>query len=228
MQGRREVAGAPGEICLSVGADGPAEFSAQVQLKTDQNATGVPDAEQPFTIAAVLHAFTTTGRLGTTPDGSWETHWHEPVGSAVAAHLPPGGASARFVLAFDHPEVRFGQGRRWTRRYAARGSGSAVGLAADSHARADAWLAAIDDWHGRTIDRLVGAGWSRRVAGCVVNELSLVTALGTAGWTARCPGTSRPATRCWTAPSTSACWRASTRATSTTTPATCGTTRSPP
>jgi non-lysosomal glucosylceramidase len=186
VQGRREVqsrevTGRAEEICLSVTADTGVQFSAQTQFKTDQNATGVPDAEQPFTIAAVLHAFTTTGRLGVTPDGSWEAHWHEPVGSAVAAHLPPGGSTARFVLAFDAPTVRFGQGRRWMRRYAARPGEqrTAVGLAADAHARADTWLAAIDDWHVRTLDGLAAAGWSPRVAGCVVNELGLVTALGT-------------------------------------------------
>jgi non-lysosomal glucosylceramidase len=181
-QGRRGVVAEPGEICLSVSGDAAATFTSHVQFKTDQNATGVPPAEQPFTIAAVLHAFTTTGRLGTTPDGSWEAHWHEPVGSAVAAHVPPGGGAARFVLAFDHPTVRFGQGRRWTRRYAAQDGerATAVGLAAAAHKQADAWLVAIDDWHVRTLDGMTAAGWSPRVAGCVVNELGLVTALGTA------------------------------------------------
>jgi non-lysosomal glucosylceramidase len=187
-QGRRGVAGSDGAICLSVTAGAGAQFSAQAQFKTEQNATGVPDTEQPFTIAAVRHAFATTGRLGTTPDGSWEAHWHEPIGSAVAAHLPSGGGQARFVLAFDQPEVRFGQGRRWTRRHAARGVGTAVDLAVDAHARADTWLARIDDWHVGTLDGLAAAGWSPRVAGCVVNELGLVTALGTAWVDGTAPG----------------------------------------
>lgn len=190
VQGRRDIGGPGGEICLSVTAGAGAAFSAQVQFKTDQNATGVPPAEQPFTIGAVRHAFATTGRLGTTPDGSWEAHWHEPVGSAVAAHLPAGGGAARFVLAFDQPTVRFGQGRCWTRRYAAdgRAPGSAVALAEAAHARADAWLAAIDDWHERTLGQLTAAGWSARVGGCVVNELGLVTALGTAWVDGTAPG----------------------------------------
>jgi non-lysosomal glucosylceramidase len=201
VQGRREaVTGAEtGEICLSVTGDPAAQYSAQVQFKTDQNATGVAPAEQSFTIAAVLHAFTSTGRLGATPDGSWEAHWHEPIGSAVAAHLlagaAPGGRSARFVLVFDRPTVRFGQGRCWTRRYAARDGRrrTAVELAAVAHAGADARLADIDDWHARTLDRLTAAGWSARVAGCVVNELGLVTALGTAWVDGTVPGHEPPA-----------------------------------
>lgn len=182
VQGRRAVpAGDEGEVCLSVSGDVDA-FSHQAQFKTDQNATGTPEAEQLFTIASVLHGFSTTGRLGVLPDGSWEAHWHEPIGSAVAGHVLAGreAASFRFVLAFDWPHVRFGQGRRWTRRYAAGSSPTALGLAVSAHERADDWLRAIDEWHVTTTRRLTAAGWSPKVAGCVVNELGLVTALGTA------------------------------------------------
>jgi uncharacterized protein (DUF608 family) len=185
VQGRRTAPAGDehgGEVCLSVSGDADA-FSHQTQFKTDQNATGTPETAQVFTIAAVLHQFSMTGRLGQTPDGSWEAHWHEPVGSAVAAHVTRGreAASFRFVLAFDWPQVRFGQGRRWTRRYAATGAEhTALGLATLAHERADDWLEAIDEWHDRATQRLTAAGWPPKVAGCVVNELGLVTALGTA------------------------------------------------
>lgn len=182
------------EVCLSVTGPGDA-FSRQVQYQTGQHATGVPEAEQHFTLGAVRHGFATTGRLGTTPDGSWPAHWHEPVGSAVAAHFRPGGAAAdaRFVLAFDWPEVRFGAGRTWQRRYSAGDTGPmAMELAITAHQQADEWLSAIDAWHERTLARLMGAGWSPAVAGGVVNELGLVTALGTAWVAGTAPGHEPP------------------------------------
>lgn len=190
VQSRRVAVGTGGEVCLSVTGD-TERFSRQVQFKTDQNAVGRPAEEQPFTIGAVRHAFATTGRLGTTPDGSWEAHWHEPVGSAVAAHLPPGSqpARARFVVTFDWPHVRFGQGRRWTRRHAGR---SALDLARTAHERSDDRLAAVDEWQVATLAGLTAAGWSPEVAGCVVNELGLVTALGTAWVDGNPPGHEPP------------------------------------
>ncbi len=173
------------QVCVSV--DGPPdechEFTLQAQFKTDQNATGVPESQQAFTIGAVSHTFATTGRLGVTPDGTWPAHWHEPVGSAVAGHLAAGrdSASLRFALGFDWPTITFGSGRGWRRRYAAPADApNAVDLAARAHRDADTWLTAIDDWHEQVLERMVGAGWSPPVAGCVVNELGLVPALGSA------------------------------------------------
>ncbi len=175
-----------GEVCLGVTGDAET-YSRQVQFKTDQNATGVPASEQPYTLGAVRHAFTTTGRLGTTPDGSWPAHWHEPVGSAVAAHAVAGKTRVRlrFVLALDWPHVRFGQGRSWLRRTAAvrewrnESLPDALGLAVQAQQNADSWLEAIDAWHDDTLQDLTAQGWPEPVAGCVVNELGLVTALGT-------------------------------------------------
>ncbi|PSL08394.1 uncharacterized protein (DUF608 family) [Haloactinopolyspora alba] len=173
----------PGQqVCLSVTGDAD-EFTRQVQFKTDQNATGVPESRQVFTLGAVRHGFATTGRLGITPDGSWSAHWHEPVGSAVAGHVRAGrdSAAVRFAVAFDWPAVRFGAGRTWRRHYAAGDERpSAVELATRAHQHGDEWLGAIDEWHRRTLGRVTAAGWSAPVAGCVVNELGLVSALGSA------------------------------------------------
>ncbi|AYY13601.1 hypothetical protein EF847_13740 [Actinobacteria bacterium YIM 96077] len=185
----------PRSVCVSAG--GSADwFSRQVQFKTDQNATGVPDEEQYFTIGAIAHTFATTGRLGVTPDGSWPAHWHEPIGSAVAAHTGAGRsrAGARFVVAFDWPRVRFGAGRTWRRRYAATGSPpTAIELAVTAHRSATRWLATIDAWHEDTLRRLERAGWSPSVAGCVVNELGLLGALGSAWVDGTLPGHEQPA-----------------------------------
>lgn len=188
-----------GEVCVAVRGDAGASYSRHVQFKTDQNATGTAEHRQPHTFAAVRHAFDTSGRLDSAaPDGSWAAHWHEPVGSAVAAHHPGGRAHGRgavrtrFVVAFDWPDVVFGQGRAWRRRYAVTGRepassastadeppADAEALAAYAHEHADAWLAAADTWHRDRLDALTRAGWPDRVAGCVLNETNLLTALGT-------------------------------------------------
>lgn len=175
-----------GEVCLSVTGDAET-YSRQVQFKTDQNATGVPDHEQAYTLAAVRHAFATIGALGVTPDGSWPAHWHEPVGSAVAGHVDADRVRARlrFVLTFDWPLVRFGRGRAWWRAEAAARSRRAervpdgLALARRAHSAADGWLDAVDSWHADVLADLTSRGWPEPVAGCVVNELGLATALGT-------------------------------------------------
>lgn len=181
--GPRDVSG---EVCVAVTGDADG-YSRQVQYRTGQATTGLPDAEEHFTLGAVRHGFATTGQLGVTPDDSWRAHWHEPIGSAVAAHLTAGRrhARTRFVLASDWPYVRFGEGRCWIRRYAAlrQRAGQpvpdATALARYALDRADQWLTGIDEWHERTLSALTSRGWSGRVAGCVVNELGLVSSLGT-------------------------------------------------
>lgn len=182
LQTRRPVVPGPedvsGDVAVTVGGDAEA-YGRQVQFLLQPNATGVPPGEQHYTLGAVVEAFRETGRLGATPDGSWEAHWHEPVGSALSAHAAAGRPRlhVRFAVAFDWPVVRFGAGRRWHR---ARTAGSAAGLAERAQHEADAWLAGIDAWHESTLGELERAGWAAPVAGCVVNELNLVTSLGSA------------------------------------------------
>lgn len=167
-----------GDVALTVAGDADS-YGRQVQFQLRPNATGVPPHEQHYTLDAVVEAFRATGRLGTTPDASWEAHWHEPVGSALSAHGDAGRPRlhARFAVAFDWAVVRFGAGRRWHR---ARTAGSAADLADRAVRDADAWLRSVDRWHAATLGDLEGAGWPVPVAGCVVNELNLVTSLGSA------------------------------------------------
>lgn len=172
-----------GDVAVTVAGDAD-EFTSQSQFRLEPLATGAPPVEQNYTLDAVVDAFRRTGRLGVTPDGSWDAHWHEPVGSAVAAHLASGPARARlrFVLAFDWPTVRFGQGRCWRRKYTAQVRGvdsCAVAMAGRAHRQADQWLADVDRWHTSTLGSMTAAGWAPQVAGCVVNELNLVVSLGT-------------------------------------------------
>lgn len=179
-----------GDVAVSVGGDADS-FTQQTQFRLSPMETGVPSYQQVYTLDAVVDSFRGTGRLGAQPDGSWDAHWHEPVGSAVAAHFGSGRQQARtrFALALDWPVVRFGQGRCWTRKSAAHRSDEeqgvsqgrhAVAMTEQAHREADRWLTELDQWHVATLDRLTDAGWSPEVAGCVVNELNLVTSLGTA------------------------------------------------
>ena len=186
VQSRSRAVGEPEDMCgdVAVTLAGEADsFTQQTQFRLNPLATGVPSHHQAYTLDAVVDTFRQSGRLGVSADGSWEAHWHEPVGSAVAAHFGQGRQEAhvRFVLAFDWPVVRFGQGRCWTRKSAAqlRGDRSAVALAERAHDEADGWLADVERWHASALTVLTEAGWSAEVAGCVVNELNLVTALGT-------------------------------------------------
>lgn len=166
-----------GQVCVS--AHTPlASCSRHVQHKADQNATGVPEHQQPYTFAAVQHTFDTTGRLDT-DDGSWSAHWHEPIASAVATHHTQvgNGCHARFVVAFDWPDVVFGSGRTWRRGHA--GFADAEAIATHAQHNADDWLTRIDAWHEERTAALTQAGWPDHVAGCVLNETGLVTSLGT-------------------------------------------------
>ncbi|MQA02864.1 MAG: hypothetical protein GEV07_09130 [Streptosporangiales bacterium] len=180
VQSRERVADEPQDVCGDVAlvAGGTAgDYTRQVQFLLHPLETGVPDAEQLYTLDAVVAAFAETGRLGVTPDDSWQAHWHEPIGSAVAAHAEAGRPHllARFAVAFDWPTVKFGAGRPWRRGAAAQ---PASDVAARALAEADDWLGRLDAWHTAALGEL--AGWSDEVAGCVVNELNLVTSLGTA------------------------------------------------
>lgn len=194
VQSRRPAVAVPEDVCgdvaLAVAGDGES-FSRQVQFSLYPLPTGEPPTEQDFTFDAVYEAFRRTGRLGVTPDSSWPAHWHEPVGSAVAAHVAGGRSHARvrFVLAFDWPVVRFTAGRCWYRRYARNDAGAAE-LAARALRDADSWLAAADSWQQATLAELA-AGWSDRVAGCLVNEVNLAVSLGTA-WVDGNPDGHRP------------------------------------
>ena len=182
VQARTSAADAHRRQSVAVAVAGTAsDYSVQQQFRLTPMATGVPDEEQAYTLDGVYDAFVRTGRLAVTPDASWEAHWHEPIGSAVAAHTGEGRGHShtRFVVAFDWAEVEFGMGRRWTRRYAAQRATDAVALAGVGLDQGDEWLAAIDASQDATLERLTQAGWSPAVAGCVVNELNLAVSLGT-------------------------------------------------
>src|SRR5690606_1884006 len=70
--------------------------------------------------------------------------------------------------------VSVAAGRTWRRPTA----GAAVDVAYRARHEADGWLRRIDDWHEAVLDEL--GDWPDHVAGCVVDELGLVTSLGTA------------------------------------------------
>jgi len=99
--------------------------------------------------------FATHGRL---PDAkpsaapSPNSSSSSPGGAALAATLalaPGERRSVRFALAWDLPQVEFGAGRRWWKRYTrqwGRSGSRAVDLARHALAEAPAWRGAIEAW----------------------------------------------------------------------------------
>lgn len=82
-----------------------AGLSYQVSAKADQNETGVPYPDQPFTLAHLEQQLQRHGELPN-DTASWSAHWHEPLVSAVSARFgrQTGYVSlcTRFALRADH------------------------------------------------------------------------------------------------------------------------------
>lgn len=169
-----------GEVVLSAQAT-EAELSFHLTAKANQNETGVPYSEQPYTLAWLESQLLESGRFSN-DDTQWHAHWHEPLMSAIAARFQQPGA-VTFGITLDWPRVRFGQGRLWWRAYTKEyGQSGRVGstLADTAHARLPAWLAQIDQWQ-RSVLPPVEAAWSVKVAGAIVNEYWSIPA-GSAVW----------------------------------------------
>ena len=141
--------------------------------------------------AALWAAFAEHGRVAP-PGEPWvagggfsEFPAARPVGAVAArAALAPGEArTLDLVLAWDLPVIRFGQGRRWRRHYAARWGAegrSAGAIAAHALSRADAWSEAVDRFHADALDRL---DLPAEAAHLPLNELYMLTD-GLTVWTA--------------------------------------------
>ncbi len=168
-----------GTVMIS-GQTSDAELNFQVSAKANQNETGVPYAEQPYTLACLEETLRQDGRL---PDDTrnWSAHWHEPLVSAINARFGPNGGAVNFAVTMDWPLTRFGQGRLWRKAYTARwGSESenTLGIAKAALADRKEGLERLEHWHRSVLARL--ADWPDRVAGAVINELHTLVAAGSA------------------------------------------------
>ena len=141
--------------------------------------------------AALWEGFAAEGRVAA-PGGPWvagggfsEFPAGVPVGALAArVALAPGEArTIDLALVWDLPVIRFGQGRRWRRHYAARWGAegrSARAIAAHALARAEAWSEAVDRFHDEALGRL---DLPDEAAHLAVNELYMLTD-GLTVWTA--------------------------------------------
>lgn len=190
VQGQRrfERSDMSGQVVVSARSDSAA-LSFRASSKANQNATGVPDRQQRWTLAELEERLHRDGQLDNDAT-TWSAHWHEPLVSAACARLDGPGAGVTFALTLDLPLTRFGQGRLWRKAYTRDwGAGAEHSLALARHALdSDAgWRAAIDRWQTAALAELTPR-LAERTAGALVNELNLVTGLGTA-WLA---GPDRP------------------------------------
>jgi non-lysosomal glucosylceramidase len=113
--------------------------------------------------------FATDGRLDNAdgPSGAGSN-----AAVAVTTTLAPGERrSVRFAIAWDHPMVEFGAGRRWWKRYTrtwGRSGERAWDLAAQALERADVWRSAIEKWQAPILDDPERPGWYKSA---LFNEL---------------------------------------------------------
>lgn len=172
-----------GEVGLSARSD-TGRLSVHLTVKANQNETGTPYAEQPYTLAWLEQQWLEKGHFNDDTT-QWTAHWHEPLLSALSAEFTAPG-SVTFALTFDWPEVRFGQGRRWWRAYTdtfGRDGRQSAAIAEEAFTNLPAWLRSIDDWQRATLAGIQSTKneWTDRTAGAILNENWSIAA-GAAAW----------------------------------------------
>ncbi len=172
-----------GEVAVySPGAQGPPRTSGRASVeaccKAQGNTIDRPPEQQAHTLAWMEDQFRQHGTLPET-GLSWTAHWDEALCSAVSRgeEIPPGESRCfTFIIAFDIPIVRFGDGRHWYRKHTAafgtegRNALQIAQYAGEHHQR---WRAAVDDWHRAVLD-----AHPRRLAGAMLNELYFINGGG--------------------------------------------------
>lgn len=133
----------------------------------------VPWAEQQFSIHHRLPQ-----------DGlEWRMHWDEAMASGVhrgATVLPNTEREFTYTIAMDIPIVRFGEDRRWFRKYTANFGTSgtnALEIARLADAHRDEWREEIDTVHGSMLN---DSTLPTPISAAMLNELYFVNGGGTA------------------------------------------------
>lgn len=149
----------------------PGRASVEACCKAQGNKIDRPPEQQAHTLAWIEDQFRLHGTLPET-GLSWSAHWDEALCSAVSRgeEIPAGESRCfTFIVAFDLPLVRFGDGRHWYRTYtAAFGTDgqNALQIARYAGVHHQRWRAAVDDWHRAVLD-----AHPRQLAGAMLNEL---------------------------------------------------------
>jgi non-lysosomal glucosylceramidase len=130
----------------------------------------------------VWGAFSKDGRLSNSKDG-WTSTGENLAGAiAVRFTLEPGEKRViPMVIAWDHPVVQFGAGRKWNRRYTdfyGTSGTNSWAIARDGLKNASAWSDAIDAWQSPYINDESKPLWYR---GMLFNE-TYVLADGGSFW----------------------------------------------
>jgi uncharacterized protein (DUF608 family) len=85
---------------------------------------------------------------------------------AVEVEVPPlGEVTIPFVLSWFFPEVQFGQGTRWLRRYTEyfpKKDSQALAIAKEALLERDGWLKAVESWTGEIIDSPAYPDWLKQ------------------------------------------------------------------
>lgn len=139
-------------------------------IATDHRATYVAAWDGDGDGSDVWTPFAAHGAL---PNSTLSPHSDLPSGAlAVEVELAPGAETAiPFVLSWYFPEVQFGQGTRWLRRYTEyfpKKDGQALAIAVEALAHRDAWRDAVLDWTGQIADNQAYPDWLKQAG---LNEL---------------------------------------------------------
>jgi non-lysosomal glucosylceramidase len=125
---------------------------------------------------AVWEPFQKDGRLANN-DTSWVSDGEKLAGAiAVRFTLQPGKKKTiPMVISWDFPQVEFGQGGKWNRRYTdfyGTDGNNAWAIAKDGLLNAEKWSDALDAWHAPYINDESKPLWYR---GMLFNELYTLT-----------------------------------------------------
>jgi uncharacterized protein (DUF608 family) len=167
-----------GEVGVSADTE-TGKLSYHLSVKANQNETGAPYAEQPFTLAWLEQQWQQKGYFEN-DETQWSAHWHEPLLSAVSAEFDHPGC-VTFAITFDWPQLQFGQGRKWWRTYTesiGRDGRLSAQIADKAFDHLSGWLVSIDEWQQASLARILSgpASWTDKTAGAVLNEYWSVSA----------------------------------------------------
>jgi non-lysosomal glucosylceramidase len=186
---RHETMGSAGArgVVLSSGSDAPTGLQGSFAIAARSHAEvdiSVRTGLDAAALAAAWTAFAANGNLdeadGRDGTGPGATGSGLSAAVAVSTVLGPGERrTVRFALAWDYPQVEFGAGRRWWKRYTrawGRSGGRAWDLATHALDHADTWRAAIEAWQAPVLDDPERPAWYKAA---LFNELYFLVDGGT-------------------------------------------------
>lgn len=171
-----------GEVMLFASADKESKLSREICYKAGQNRIGRADEEQEHTIAWAKAKCIQEHKLPMS-ELTWEAHWDEAIGSALAATMKIKANEKRnvtFAMAIDCPITEFGKGRTWYTKYteyfgtSGHNSKKLMEYALEHHQE---WKEKIYLWHKKYVDE---SSLPVDIALTQINELYFLLGGGTA------------------------------------------------